>query len=230
MKLIDILKEVLAEAKFEDISVVPSKGTQRGTSEEGARSFDINIGNVGVINKMSKTPMGYKGKMRSFSHEGPNTGDFKEFEWEADTPQWEVWKNMNYIALTPSHHTHWYHGKIPGGPFKDAEGNIGKELPDLSVSRFGSKVYKALLLEPSVGYILSDKKSSTDLVRRSVYQYLMNDPDFVWIATNGDTYNTYDNIIVINPKHANVEKEKQKFENDHKGAKFYTSSNLTKNK
>jgi hypothetical protein len=52
IKLINILKEIIAEAKFEDIAVVPSKGIQRGTSEENAKSFDINIGNIDVIKKI----------------------------------------------------------------------------------------------------------------------------------------------------------------------------------
>ena len=56
----------------------------------------------------------------------------------------------------------------------------------------------------------------------------MNDKDFIWIAAGGNTYNTYDEIVVINPKYANVKKVKQDFENEHKGADFYYSENFPK--
>ena len=38
-------------------------------------------------------------------------------------------------------------------------------------------VYKAVLLDPTVGYILSNK-TSTDKIRENVYGPLMNDKDF----------------------------------------------------
>ena len=68
IKLLDILKESILEAKYEDVAVIPAKGTQRGTSESGAKSFDINIGNIDVIKKMAKTPMGSAGSAKSFSY------------------------------------------------------------------------------------------------------------------------------------------------------------------
>ena len=227
IKLTNLLKESILEGKFEDIAVVPAKGAQRGTSESGARSFNINIGNPEVIKKMMKTPMGEPGSMQSFKYEGPEGSDFKDYEWDANTSQWEVWKNMNYLILTPDHHTHWYHGKMPGGDYKGFAGSTGKALPDLTVEGFGLKVYKSLLMEPSVGFIKSDK-TSTPQVKNGVYKKLMKDPDFIWIATNGDTIDTYDDIIVINPNYVNVETEQQKFENEHKGSKFYYSNNFPK--
>jgi hypothetical protein len=223
IKLIDLLKE----AKFGDIAVIPAKGAQRGASEAGARSFDINIGNPEVIKKMMQTPMGEPGSMQSFKYEGPEGSDFKDYEWDEKTTQWEVWKNMNYLILTPDHHTHWYHGKMPGGSYKGFAGSTGKVLPDLTIEGFGLKVYKALLGEPSVGFIKSDKTSSPE-IKGAVYNKLMQDPDFVWIATNGNTTSTYDDIIVINPNHADVQKIRQQFEAEHKGNKFFYSKNFPK--
>jgi hypothetical protein len=224
------LKDLLNEAKFEDVAVWPAAGAARGTTEARAKAFDIYIGNPDVIRKMAKTPMGKSGKMTSFSYDGPGGDTFKDYEWDADTSQWDVWKNMNYIILTPNNYTHWYHGKMPGGTYKDEAGNLlpgatGTSLPDLTIKGFGYKVYKALLMEPSVGYIFSDKSSSSE-VKNAVYSKLMQDDDLVWIAAGGTTYDTYDDIVVINPKHANVKKVKQDFENKHKGAMFYYSRNF----
>lgn len=232
IKLTSLLKETILEAKFQDVAVWPAKGTQRGTSEAGAKSFDINIGNPDVIRKMAKTPMGQPGKMTAFKYEGPKGDVYKEFEWDANTSQWDVWRNMNYIILTPKHYTHWYHGKMPGGAYKDETGKLipgatGTPLPDLTVKGFGYKVYKALLGEPSVGYIKSDKSSSPE-VKGSVYSKLMQDPDFVWITTDGDNINTYDKIVIINPKQADVKKVKQEFEAENKGAQFFYSKNFPK--
>lgn len=232
IKLISLLKETLTEAKFEDVVVRPAKGIQRGTSEAGARSFDILIGNPDVIRKMAKTPMGKPGKMTSFKYDGPKGDTYKEYEWDANTTQWDVWENMNYILLTPKNYVHWYHGKMPGGSFTDDKGKLipgstGTPLPDLKMEKFGYKIYKALLLDPSVGFIKSEKES-TPAVKKAVYGNLMNDTDFVWITTNGDTYDKYDKIVLINPKHADVEKEKQTFEAENKGAKFFYSKNFTK--
>ena len=225
------LKNLLNEAKFKDVAVWPAAAAPRGTSEAGAKAFDIYIGNPDVIRKMAKTPMGTPGKMTSFSYDGPGSAN-KDFEWDSNTSQWDVWKNMNYLSLTPDQHIHWYHGKIPGGVFTDETGKLlpgatGTPLPDLTIKEFGIKVYKAVLLEPSVGYILSDK-SSTSAIRQRVYGPLMNDKDFIWITAGGNTYDTYDDIVVINPNHANVKKVKQDFENEHKGADFYYSENFPK--
>lgn len=248
IKLTSLLKETILEAKFQDVAVWPAKGVQRGASESGGRSFDIMIGNPDVIRKMAKTPMGYAGTIQVFSGDGPGSSLYKEYEWKPDTTQWTVWSNINYIVLTKKNEVHWYNGKIPGGMSgvrkagSEEDGSAGtdpktgqkyisgtpnKPLPDLTVKGFGYKVYKALLGEPSVEYIKSDK-SSTPEIKGAVYSKLMQDPDFVWIATNGDTYDKYDKIIVINPKHADVRKEKQKFEAENKGAKFFYSKNFPK--
>lgn len=230
MKLLNLLKEIISEAKFQDVAVWPSKGVQRGTSESGAKSFDIMLGNPDIIRKMAKTPMGNPGKMTSFKYDGPGGDTFKDYKWDADTSQWDVWKNMNYIILTPGNYTHWYHGKMPGGTYKDEAGNLlpgatGTSLPDLTIKGFGYKVYKALLMEPSVGHIFSDK-SSTPEVKKAVYEKLMQDPDFVWIAAGGTGGLDYDNIVIINPNYSNTQKIKQDFESQHKGSKFYYSKNF----
>jgi hypothetical protein len=231
IKLITLLKESILEAKFEDVAIWPAKGAPRGTTQAGARAFDIYIGNPDVIRKMAKTPMGKPGKMTSFSYDGPGSAN-KDYEWDADTSQWDVWKNMNYLSLTPDNHIHWYHGKAPGGIFKDKTGKLlpgatGIPLPDLTIKGFGVMVYKAVLLDPTVGYILSDK-SSTDKIREYVYEPLMNDKDFIWIAAGGTGGLDYDDIVIINPKHADVKKVKQDFEKEHEGAKFYYSKNFPK--
>jgi hypothetical protein len=230
MELIKLLKEALLEAKFGDVAVWPSKGAQRGTSESGAKSFDIMLGNPDIIRKMAKTPMGEPGKMTSFKYDGPGGDTFKDYEWDADTSQWDVWKNMNYIILTPGNYTHWYHGKMPGGTYKDEAGNLlpgstGTSLPDLTIKGFGYKVYKALLMEPSVGYIFSDKSSSPE-VKNAVYSKLMQDDDLVWIAAGGTGGLDYDDIVIINPNFANKSKIKQDFESQHEGSKFYYSKNF----
>lgn len=232
IKLIDLLQESLFEGKYGDIEVIPAKGTQRGTSEASARSFDINIGNPDVIKKMTMTPMGEAGSATAFSYEGPGGEAFTKFKWDADTSQWEVWKNMNYIILTPKNKVHWHHGKSPGGIFKDKDGKLqpgstGTPLPDLTIEKFGYKVYKALLLDPSVGFILSDE-GSTPAVKKSVYKNLMNDPEFIWITAGGTAGELdYKQIVVINPKYANVQTVKQDFKGKY-GNKFplYYSSNF----
>ena len=76
-------------------------------------------------------------KMTSFSYDGPGSAN-KDYEWDADTSQWDVWKNMNYLSLTPDNHIHWYHGKMPGGFFTDKTrkllpGSTGTPLPDLTI-------------------------------------------------------------------------------------------------
>ena len=233
IKLLDILKESILEAKYEDVAVIPAKGTQRGTSESGAKSFDINIGNIDVIKKMAKTPMGSAGSAKSFSYEGPGGKTYSDFSWEENTSQWDVWKNMNYLILTPTpkHDVHWYHGKMPGGRYEDDKtgklipGSTGTALPDLTVDRFGYKVYKALLLEPSVGHIQSNK-SSTPAVKKSVYANLMKDDDLVWVSAGGTGGLDYDQIMVINPSYADKNKLKQQFEKENLGKKIYTSNNF----
>lgn len=225
------LKELLLEAKFEDVAVWPAKGLQRGTSESGAKSFDIMLGNPDIIRKMAKTPMGKPGKMTSFKYDGPGGDTFKDYEWDADTTQWEVWKNMNYLILTPENYIHWYHGKMPGGSFTDDSGKLlpgstGTPLPDLKIEKFGYKIYKALLLDPAVGFIQSEKES-TPAVKKAVYANLMKDNDLMWIASGGTGGLDYDNIVVINPNYVNKNKIKQDFEAKHTGAKFYYSKNFT---
>ena len=219
--------KTLLEARYQDVEVVPTTGTQRGTSESTAKSFAIIIGNPSVYRKMQQTPMGEPGKMTSFKYDGPEGDQDVEYKWDANTTQWEVWQHMNYLILTSDHHTHWYHGKMPGGAYTNFPGATGKALPDLKIENFGFKVYKALLLEPSVGFIHSDS-TSTPQVRNGVYKKLMLDPDFVWITSKGDTIDTYDQIIVINPKHANVKELQQQFEEANKGVKLYYSNNFPK--
>lgn len=248
IKLISLLKETLAEAKFQDVAVRPAKGVQRGTSDPAGKSFDIIISNPDVIRKMAKTPMGYAGTIQVFSGDGPGSGLYKEYEWKPDTTEWTVWSNINYIILSEKNEVHWYNGKIPGGlsgvrkagPEEDGSagtdpktgqkytsGTPNKPLTALSVEKFGYKVYKALLLDPSVGHIISNK-SATDKVKEKVYGNLIKDTDFIWITTGGDTYDTYDEIVVINPKYADVKKVKQDFETKHKGAQFFYSKNFPK--
>ena len=177
--------------------------------------------------------MGSAGSAKSFSYEGPGGKAYSDFSWEENTSQWDVWKNMNYLILTPTpkHDVHWYHGKMPGGRYEDDKtgklipGSTGTALPDLTVDRFGYKVYKALLLEPSVGYIQSDK-SSSPAVKKSVYTNLMKDNDLVWISAGGTGGLDYDQIMVINPSYADKNKLKQQFEKENSGKKIYTSNNF----
>jgi hypothetical protein len=116
---------------------------------------------------------------------------------------------------------------MPGGGYKNFDGATGTPLPDLTVDKFGYKVYRALLGEPSVGYIVSNHTASPS-VKGAVYSKLMRDSEFVWIAANGDTIDTYSDIVVINPNYADVQKVRQKFENKHQGSKFYYSNNFPK--
>ena len=188
------------------------------------------LGNPDTIKKMAKTPMGQPGKMTSFKYDGPGGNTFKDYEWDANTSQWDVWKNMNYIILTPDNHTHWYHGKMPGGSFTDDSGKLipgstGTPLPDLKIEKFGYKIYKALLLDPTVGFIQSEKES-TPAVKKAVYANLMKDNDLIWITSGGTGCLDYDNIVIINPNHVNKNKIKQDFESKHKGSKFYYSENF----
>jgi hypothetical protein len=224
IKLLDLLKESLLEAKYGDVAVWPSKGAQRGVSEIEGKSFDIMIGNTDVIRKMARTPMGAAGSMTSFKGDGPLGPNFTEFKWGADTSQWDVWRNMNYLILSSRNEVHWYHGKMPGGSYgeevKDKSGRVksiklnpgatGTSLPDLNVKGFGLKVYKALLLEPNVGYIVTEK-GATPEVKNAIYKKLMNDPDFVWMSIGGDPYKlNYDKLAIINPETVNANEVKQK--------------------
>jgi hypothetical protein len=230
IKLSTILKEVLSEATIGDITVVPSKGVQRGTSESNARSFDIIIDNQDVIKKMKSTPMKSVGSATAFSYEGPGGKTFTDFDWNADTSQWDVWQNMNYVSLTPKNYVHWYHGKMPGGKFTDDNGDLrpgstGTPLPDLTVDRFGYKVYKALLLDPSVGFIKSEK-GSTPAVKKSIYKHLMMDDDLIWISAGGTGTLDYDDIMVINPSHANVKKLASDFKEENTDKQIHRSKNF----
>ena len=220
-----LLKDLLTEARFGDIEVVPTTGPQRGVGEVNGKSYAIIIGNPSVYRKMETTPMGKPGKMKALNYDGVGSEAYREFKWDADTTQWEVWQRMNYVVVTPRNETHWYHGKMPGGGYKDFEGATRTPLPDLKIEKFGYKVYKALLGEPSVGYIISDKTSSPE-IKGAVYSKLMQDDDLVWIATNGNTTSTYDKIVVINPKHADMQKLKKQFEVANKGSKFFYSKNF----
>lgn len=221
IKLIDLLKE----ARYQDIEVVPTSGPQRGVGETDGKSYAIIIGNPSVYRKMEATPMGKPGKMKALNYGGAGSEAYREFEWDTDTTQWDVWQRMNYVVVTPRNETHWYHGKMPGGGYKDFEGATGTPLPDLKIDRFGYKVYKALLGEPSVGYIISDKTSSPE-IKGAVYNKLMQDNELIWIATNGNTTSTYDDIVVMNPKYVDIQKIRQQFEAEHKGDKFFYSKNF----
>jgi len=230
-EIIKTLKKSILEVKYKDVAVWPAKGAPRGTTQADARAFDIYIGDPDIIRKMAKTPMGKPGKMTSFSYDGPGSAN-KDYEWDADTSQWDVWKNMNYMSLTSDNHVHWYHGKAPGGYFRDKNnkllpGATGTPLPALTIKGFGVMVYKAVLLDPTVGYILSDN-TSTGEIRKHVYGPLMNDKDFIWISAGGTGGLDYDEIVVINPKYADEQKIKQQFEEKHKGNKFFYSRNFPK--
>lgn len=238
---------LLLEAKYIDIEVIPSEGVQRGTSDERGRSFDIIIGNPGAYYKMEKTPMGKGGTVQLFAGDGPNKGLNKEYKWNADTKQLTVWKNINYIVLTENNEVHWYNGKIPGGSFgvqKASSGEKDKWNPDttgqayktqsphnplseLTVEKFGYKVYKALLLEPSVGFIKSSKHSTPE-VKRAVYSKLMEDPDLKWVSVGGTGGLDYDNIVIINSEYADTEQIIKDFKSEHKGGIFFGSANLYK--
>jgi len=238
---------LLLEAKFSDIEVLPSKGIQRGTSNEKGRSFNIIIGNPSVYYKMEKTPMGKGGTVQLFYGDGPNKGLYKEYKWDANTKQLTVWNNINYIILSEKNEVHWYNGKIPGGSFGVQKASSGekdkwnpdttaqayktqtphKPLSELTVKEFGYKVYKALLLEPSVGFIKSDKHSTPE-VKRAVYFKLMKDVDLKWISVGGTGGLDYDNIVIINPNYADTEQITKDFKSEHKGGKIFGSSNLFK--
>jgi hypothetical protein len=240
---------LLLEAKFSDIEVLPSKGIQRGTSDEKGRSFDIIIGNPGAYYKMEKTPMGKGGTIQLFAGDGPNKGLNKEYKWNADTKQLTVWKNINYIVLTENNEVHWYNGKIPGGTFGVQKAMKGEKdkwnpettgqaystqsphnpLSELTVKQFGYKVYKALLLEPGVDFIKSTKNSTTE-VKNAVYAHLMKDSDFKWVSVGGKGGLDYENIVIINPKKADTNKIIDDFKSEHKdkNMEFFGSGNLFK--
>ena len=238
---------LLLEARFSDMEVVPSKGIQRGTSDEGGKSFDIIIGNPTAYYNMEITPMGKGGTVQLYAGDGPNRGVNKQYKWNADAKQLTVWNNINYIVLTKENEVHWYNGKIPGGPFgvqKASSGENDKWNPDttgqaystqapqsplssLTVKEFGYKVYKALLLEPSVGFIKSSKHSTPE-VKGAVYSKLMKDPDFKWITAGGTGGLDYENIVIINPKHADTEQVIKDFKLENKGVKLFGSVNLLK--
>jgi hypothetical protein len=235
---------LLLEARFSDIEVLPSIGIQRGASDEKGRSFDIIIGNPDVVKQLQETPMGKGGTVQLFAGDGPNKGLNKEYKWNTDTKQLTVWKNINYIILTENNEVHWYNGKIPGGSFgvqKSSSGENGsngtdiktgqayssqspnKPLSSLTVKEFGYKVYKALLLEPSVGFIKSSKHSTPE-VKNAVYSKLMKDPDLKWVSFEGTGGLDYDSIVIINPKYADTEQVVKDFESEHQPF-FYSANN-----
>jgi hypothetical protein len=179
--------------------------------------------------------MGSPGSMQSFKYEGHSGPNYTTYEWDGNTTAWEVWKNMNYIILTKDNVVHWYHGNLMGGPKNEPQpehgfkGSTGEELPELNIERFGFKVYKALLKDPTVGYIVSGSEAS-EMVKNKVYKWLLKDPDFVWMSTGnvGEDGMGYDDIIIINPKHSNPNELEQKFKLKHKGKKINYSKNFPK--
>jgi hypothetical protein len=179
--------------------------------------------------------MGSPGSIQSFKYEGPSGPNYTTYKWDENATAWEVWKNMNYIILTKDNIVHWYHGNLMGGPKNKPqpehgfEGSTGEELPKLNIERFGFKVYKALLNDPSVGYIVSSSEAS-DMVKNKVYKWLLKDPNFVWISTGNVDENGmgYDDVIIINPKYTNVDKVKETFESKHNGKKINYSKNFPK--
>ena len=224
LKLYEQFK-LITEAIYDDVSVQLSN-KKRGVSEPGAKSFDILFNNKEVMRKMMTHKMGHPGSMQSFWYEGPETNrdnQYTKYEWTADTTAWEVWKNMNYIILTPKNQIHWYHGKKPGGqkyepiPKIGFEGSKGEDLPTLDIKTLGFKVYRALLDDPNVGYIISEKGSSEE-IKKSVYQWLLKENDYVWIKTgDSDILKTnplkYDMVVVMNPKYCNPKEVEEKFKN-----------------
>lgn len=213
---------LITEAIYEDVEVVLSKD-RRGVSEELAKSFDIILKNEEVIKNMKEHKMGNPGSMQSFFFKGPGGEMYTKFEWNSDTTAWEVWQQMNYLILTPKNQIHWYHGKKPGGqkfnpiPEFGFEGSKGEDLPKLDISKFGFKVYRALLDDPLVGFIVSEKGSSED-VKKSVYKWLFNVTDYVWIKS-GDPLSlqknplSYEMVVIMNPKYCNVKEAEEKFRN-----------------
>jgi len=230
---------LILEATYDAISVQISN-KKRGVSEPGAKSFDIFFNNKELMRKMMTHKMGKPGFMQSFWYEGPETdrnNQYTTYEWTADTTAWEVWKNMNYIVLTPKNQIHWYHGKQPGGqkfdpiPEMGFKGSTGEVLPTLDVERFGFKVYRALLDDPNVGYIISEKGSS-DKIKTSVYQWLFKKNEYVWIKTGDpDLLKTeplkYDMVVVMNPKYCNPKEVEEKFKNIEVEGPSYPNQNAS---
>lgn len=228
-------KQILNEAIEGDVAVWPSKGDQRGISDIEGKSFNIFFNDKQIIRNMMTHKMGSPGSMQSFKYEGPSGPNYTTYEWDENTTAWEVWKNMNYIILTKDNVVHWYHGNLMGGPKSKPQpkhgfkGSAGKELPKLNIERFGFKIYKALLKDQSVGYIVSNSEAS-EMVKNKIYKWLLKDPDFVWVSTgnvNEDGMG-YEDIIIINPKYSNPNELKQKFELKHKGKKINYSKNFPK--
>lgn len=220
---------------FEDISVVPRPEgrIQRGTSDKAGRSFDIFIRDTNIKKDLMKTKMPSGGSMQSFKGGGPEGDLFKDYEWNKGTSAWKIFQEMNYIILEPNNKVHFPHGKLIGGDINQPnpeigfKGSTGQELPNLNVrGGYGYKVYKALLNEPSVKYIISDS-SASDKVKESVYTRLINDKDLFWIATGNVDMQTgkgFNEIIIINPKFANIQETKQKFESQYQGPFTYSKN------
>ena len=56
----------------------------------------------------------------------------------------------------------------------------------------------------------------------------MKDPDFKWITAGGTGGLDYENIVIINPKHADTEQVIKDFKLENKGVKLFGSVNLLK--
>ena len=230
LKLYEQFRLIL-EAIYDDVAVRISN-KKRGVCERDSKSFDIFFNNKEVMRKMMTHKMGKPGSMQSFSYEGPDKwsrdNQYTKYEWTADTTAWEVWKHMNYIVLTPLHEIHWYHGKSPGFSTPEYlsqtnhivnDGSLSKNevLPKLDIKKLGFKVYSALLDDPNVGYILSDKGSSV-AVKTSVYQYLFNNPKYIWIKSGDPKILSidplkYDKVVIMNPKYCNPKEVEENFRN-----------------
>ena len=228
---LQMLNEV---GSYEDISVVPRPEgrIQRGNSDKQGRSFDIFIRNSDIRKDLMKTKMPSSGSMQSFKGGGPEGDLFKDYEWNKDTSAWKVFQEMNYIVLEPNNKVHFPHGKKMGGDINPSnpqigyKGSTGEELPNLNIrGGYGYKVFKALLNEPSVKYIISDDHASDD-VKNKIYTRLMNDKDLIWIATSD--IKKYKEIVFINPKFGNVDEIKQNFESQFKGPYYYSNNDLSK--
>ena len=224
LKLFEQFRLIL-ESIYDDVSVqITDK--ERGVSQSGAKSFDIFFNNKDVMRKMMTHKMGEPGSMQSFWYEGLKTNrddQYTTYKWTADTTAWEVWKNMNYVILTPLNQIHWYHGKKPGGqkynPIDSIgfAGSKGEDLPTLDIEHFGFKVYRALLDDPNVGYIISEKGSSPE-VKKSVYKHLFKEKDYIWIKSGDSKVLSadplaYDMVVVMNPKYCNPKEVEEKFKN-----------------
>lgn len=209
---------LITEAAYKDVEVKLSK-KKRGFSEPEARSFDIILTNPTVVKNLQEHKMGKPGSMQSFFYKGPGGERYTKYEWDAETTAWDVWQQMNYIVLTPKNQIHWLHGKQMGGEKHDPnpkdgyEGSTGEKLPKLDIK--GYDVYRALLDDPKVGYIISERDSSKE-IKDKVYRWLFDVPDYIWIKS-GDPKKLeanpldYDMVVVMNPKYCDSKEVEKKF-------------------